>query len=211
LRGADAVEGRLLIAAVVLAVAALALGALVAPRPPMRLDTAAGALFRGEAVPLALFFTALGRWPVLLGLGVVAFGVAMSLRAGTSAVVILYAAQVLSQAANALIKLLFHRARPDAWLHIKETDLSFPSGHAVTAMVFFLGFALLAWHSPLPRPVAGALCAVLLVCVIGIPWSRLALSAHYLTDVVAGLLLGGAFLCAALATILRFAPAATTP
>jgi membrane-associated phospholipid phosphatase len=207
LRAADAMESKLVIAAVVLACAALALGALVAQRPPARLDVEAGAL-RGGAVPLALFFTALGRWPVLLGLGVLAFGVTMSLRTGTSAVVILYAAQVVSQAANALIKLLFHRTRPDAWLHIKETDLSYPSGHAVTATVFFLGFALLAWHSPLPRPVAAALCAVLVICAAGIPWSRLALGAHYLSDVAGGLLLGAAFLCAALAAIIRFAPAA---
>ncbi|HYW54465.1 MAG TPA: phosphatase PAP2 family protein [Dongiaceae bacterium] len=203
-------ENRLLIAAVMLFLAALALGALVAHRPPSRIDVEAGAL-RGGAVPLALFFTALGRWPVLLGLGVVAFGVTMTLRAGTSAVVILYGAQVISQAANALVKLLFHRARPDVWLRIRETDLSYPSGHAVTALVFFVGLALLAWHSPLPRPVAGAVCAVLLICAAGIPWSRLALGAHYATDVVGGLLLGAGFLCAALAAILHFAPAATAP
>jgi undecaprenyl-diphosphatase len=99
--------------------------------------------------------------------------------------------------------LLFHRSRPDAWLGIQERDLSYPSGHAVTAMVFFLGFALLAWYAPLPRPVATAIVVMLGICVVGIPWSRLALSAHYLTDVMGGLLLGTAFLCAALAVIVR--------
>ncbi|GAC1618276.1 MAG: hypothetical protein NVS4B13_11060 [Candidatus Elarobacter sp.] len=198
---------RLLIVALVCVLATLALGALVASRPPTRIDVEASAALRGTLVPVALFFTGLGRWPVLLGTGVVAFGIAMSLRSGASAVFILYATQVISQAMNALLKLGFHRPRPHAWLHIKESDLSFPSGHATTSMVFFLGFALLAWHSPLPRPIAGAICAALLVCVVGIPWSRLALGAHYLTDVVGGLLLGTAFLCVALAAILRFAPA----
>jgi undecaprenyl-diphosphatase len=205
------VETRLLLAAFVLALAAVALGALVANRPPPRIDVAAGNALRGTAVPLALFFTGLGRWPVLLGLGVLAFGVAMTLRTGLSAVVILYGAQVASQAANALVKLAFQRARPDTWLVIKETDLSFPSGHASTAVVFFLGFALLAWYSPLPRAVALPVVAVLLACAIGIPWSRLALGAHYLTDVIGGLLLGGAFLCVAWAVILRFASAPAAP
>jgi membrane-associated phospholipid phosphatase len=200
---ASALELRLWIVTLVCTAAVLAAGALVANRPPTALDVAAGSL-RGHAVPLALFFTALGRWPVLLGLGVVAAGTAVAARAGITAVAILYGAQIVSQGANAGVKLLFHRHRPDAWLHIHETDLSFPSGHAVTAIVFFVGFAILAWHAPLPRPVASALVAVLLVCAVGIPWSRLALAAHYFTDVIAGLLFGTAFLCAALALILRY-------
>ena len=145
-------------------------------------------------MPLALFFTALGRWPVLLALGLVTAGVAVGLRTGLTAVGLLYAAQVLSQGANALLKLLFHRSRPDAWLNIQEHDLSYPSGHAVTAIVFFVGFALLAWQAPLPRLPATAIVVVLGICGAGIAWSRLALSAHYLTDVLGGLLLGTAFL-----------------
>jgi undecaprenyl-diphosphatase len=201
---ADALELRLCIVALVCVVAVFALGALVAHRPPAAVDVAAGAL-RGHAVPLALFFTALGRWPVLLALGVVAAGTAAALRTGLTAVALVYGAQIASQGANAAVKLLFHRPRPDAWLRIHETDLSFPSGHAVTAVVFFVGFAILAWHAPLPRPLAGVLVAVLLVCAVGIPWSRLALAAHYFTDVIAGLLFGTAFLCAALALIVRYA------
>jgi undecaprenyl-diphosphatase len=200
---ADALELRLWIVALVCAVLVFALGALVAHRPPTSVDVAAGSL-RGSAVPLALFFTGLGRWPVLLGLSIVAAGTAIALRTGLTAVAVLYATQVLSQGANAAVKLLFHRARPDAWLHIHETDLSYPSGHAVTAVVFFVGFAILAWHAPLPRPVAAAISAALLVCAIGIPWSRMALAAHYFTDVLGGLLLGTAFACAAFALILRY-------
>jgi undecaprenyl-diphosphatase len=206
LRTVSALETRLWLVALVCVAAMLLLGALVAFRPPTRIDVEAVAL-RGEAVPLALFFTGLGRWPVLLGVSAAALAAAWWLRSGLWAVGILYAAQVVSQGANALIKLGFHRARPDAWLHIKEPDLSFPSGHAVTAMVLFFGLAILTWHSPLPRPAAAAICALLLACTIGIPWSRLALGAHYFTDVIGGLLLGTAFLCVALATILRFAPA----
>ncbi len=200
---ASTLEMRLWIVAGVCAVLALVLGALVAHRPPNSIDVAAGSL-RGHAVPLALFFTALGRWPVLLGLGVAGAATALTLRTGLKAVAIVYATQIVSQGVNAAVKLVFHRSRPDAWLHIHETDLSYPSGHAVTAVVFFVGFAILAWHAPLPRPVAAAIVAALLVCAVGIPWSRLALAAHYFTDVLGGLLLGTAFLCAAFALILRY-------
>jgi undecaprenyl-diphosphatase len=200
---ADALEVRLWVVAIVCVALVFALGAFVAHRPPASADIAAGSL-RGHAVPLALFFTGLGRWPLLLGLGVVAAGTAVALRTGLTAVAILYATQIVSQGVNAAVKLLFHRARPDAWLHIHETDLSYPSGHAVTAVVFFVGFAILAWHAPLPRPVAAAVVAALLVCAVGIPWSRMALAAHYFTDVLGGLLLGTAFLCAAFALILRY-------
>ncbi|HEX3463688.1 MAG TPA: phosphatase PAP2 family protein [Candidatus Elarobacter sp.] len=209
MREASVLETRLWIAALAFVLAAFAVGALVANRPPSRLDVAAQSL-RGEAVPLALFFTSLGRWPVLIGLGVVAFGIAMTLRSGARAVTVTLAAQVISQAVNALVKLAFHRARPGGEIGVKETDLSFPSGHSVTALVFFAGFAILAWHAPLARPWAAVVCAVLLVCAVGIPWSRLALGAHYATDVAGGLLLGAGFLCAALATIIRFVPASAS-
>ncbi len=202
MRAADALETRLLVAAVLCMLAVVALGALVAPRTPTRLDIEASAL-RGTGVPLALFFTGLGRWPVLLGLGVAAGAVAAWLRTGLWPVAILFAAQVLSQGVNTALKLGFHRSRPDAWLMIQEKDLSYPSGHAVTSVVFFVGFALLAWHSPLPRPLAFAAVAACAVCALGIPWSRLALSAHYATDVLGGLLFGAAWLCVALVVIMR--------
>lgn len=207
MRTASVLETRLWIAALAFALSALAVGALVAHRGPSRLDVAAQSL-RGTGVPLALFFTLLGRWPVLIGIGVVAFGVAMALRTGAGAVAVVLGAQVISQAANALVKLAFQRARPGGEIGLRETDLSFPSGHSATAIVVFVGFAVLAWHAPVPRPVAISLSAVLLACAVGIPWSRLALGAHYATDVAGGLLLGAGFLCAALATILRFVPAA---
>jgi undecaprenyl-diphosphatase len=196
-------ELRLWVVALVCVVLAFVLGTLFAHRPPTSIDVAAGSL-RGHAVALALFFTGLGRWPVLLGFSAVAALTALALRTGLIAVAIVYASQIVSQGVNAAVKLLFHRARPDAWLHIHEKDLSYPSGHAVTAVVFFVGFAILAWHAPLPRPVAGTLAAALLVCAVGIPWSRMALAAHYFTDVLGGLLLGTAFACAAFALILRY-------
>jgi len=47
---------------------------------------------------------------------------------------------------------------------------------------------------------------VLAVCAVAIPWSRLALGAHYATDVLGGLLLGAAWLCLVFAALLRWVP-----
>jgi len=178
--------------------ATLALGAFVAHRAPTPLDLA-GASLRGHGVPLALFFTALGRWPVLLSLGVLALGIAFSVRADAAPVLVLLGTQVASQGANALVKTGFHRLRPEAFVLIRERDFSYPSGHAVTAIVFFIGFGILAWHAPLPRPLQLLLTGVLVACALGIPWSRVALGAHYVTDVAGGLAFGTAWLCAAAA------------
>jgi membrane-associated phospholipid phosphatase len=204
LRTSSALELRLVLVALGSFCATLALGAYVSGRTPVTLDVEAAQL-RGEAVPLALFFTALGRWPVLLLIGAAAIGVALSLRSGLAAVVTILVAQLLSQGANTLLKLAFHRSRPDAWLRIREVDFSYPSGHAVTAIVFFAGLALLAWHAPLPRPFASVLVTLLALCVVGLPWSRLALGAHYLTDVAGGLLFGIASLCVTAIALLRLA------
>ncbi|WP_317995905.1 phosphatase PAP2 family protein [Vulcanimicrobium alpinum] len=200
---------RLLLIALVSCCAMLVVGALVSTRPPGALDQAAVAL-RGHGVPLALFFTSLGRWYVLLPIGVLAVGLAMTLRANVMPVLVVIAAQVISQALNALVKLGFHRVRPNGFLGPHEPDLSFPSGHAVTAIVFFVGLAILAWHAPFPRAVDALLAIALSACAAGIAWSRLALGAHYATDVLGGLLLGTATLCAAFAVIVRYAaPAAS--
>ncbi|HEY4440366.1 MAG TPA: phosphatase PAP2 family protein [Candidatus Elarobacter sp.] len=199
---------RLLSTAVVLLLLTIVLGAFVAQRPPGSLDVAALAL-RGHGVAIADLFTALGRWWMLLPIGVVTFGIAMVLRANLVPLVVVFAAQAASQGVNALLKLGFQRERQLASIGAPERDLSYPSGHSVTAVVFFAALAILAWHAPVPRPLALTAAAILAICVAGIPWSRLALGAHYATDVIGGLAFGGAWLAITLAVLIRLSVTAT--
>jgi undecaprenyl-diphosphatase len=95
-----------------------------------------------------------------------------------------------------ILKLLFARARPVHDHALAEYGYSFPSGHAAGALVVY---GLLAWLvllglADLPgrrRPAVAAAAAVLVACVAT---SRVLLQVHYLSDVLAGLLLGLAWL-----------------
>lgn len=183
--------------------AALALGALVARRPPTAVD-AAGARLRGEGVALALFFTGLGRWYAVTAVALLAFAIAVATHHGVTVVATIVAAQLAAQAAVEALKLVFDRPRPDDWLRIRELGRSYPSGHTVTTIVFYGSLLVAAGASPLPHVAVVASSLALGACLIGIPWSRLALGAHYLTDVAGGLLVGAGWLCALIALVYRF-------
>ncbi|GAC1494739.1 MAG: hypothetical protein NVS1B2_11920 [Vulcanimicrobiaceae bacterium] len=202
MRAASTIELRLWIVAVVCFALFAALGAFVSSRPPTKIDLA-GAALRGEFTSAAVFFTALGRTYPLIAITVFAGIVALAARASVVPVIVLIVSQVTSQGVVSLIKPLYHRARPDHFLLYREKDLSFPSGHATTSIVFFAALALLALRSPLPRPVAIGAASLAAACVVGIPWSRLALGAHYVTDVTGGLLFGTGWLCVVAAVAMR--------
>lgn len=204
MRAISSLEARLWIGALVCFALFFTLGAFVSSRPPTKIDIAAAAL-RGSFTALAAFFTALGRTYPILIISAVAAIVALVFRASVLPVLAILVSQVLSQGVVAALKPLFHRMRPDHWLLYREKDLSFPSGHATTSVVFFAAIALLAMRSPaLPRPLAIAAASLAATCAAGIPWSRLALGAHYATDVMGGLLFGLGWLCATLAIAARF-------
>lgn len=94
-----------------------------------------------------------------------------------------------------VLKLYFHRARPDvSWALAEEHSFSFPSGHSIVAVVLYgslvyLGFPQMrhAWQRVVVSVVAVGL-------VLGIGLSRIYLGVHYPSDVAAGYLVGGAWL-----------------
>jgi undecaprenyl-diphosphatase len=109
----------------------------------------------------------------------------------------LLAALAGGEALNLLLKELFARPRPffvDPLLPV--TGYSFPSGHAMVALVAYgmlAYFAILALRSWQARA-AVVLGTSLLVLLIG--FSRMYLGVHYFSDVLAGFAAGGVWLSA---------------
>jgi len=97
---------------------------------------------------------------------------------------------------NTAVKAAAHRTRPvvsQPFVH--EPGASFPSGHAQAAVVGF-GVLLLLFLPVLGRLWRRIAVAVAVLMVLLIGFSRVALAAHYASDVVAGFVLGAAWLAA---------------
>ncbi len=92
------------------------------------------------------------------------------------------------------LKNVFRRPRPEYWRLIHEPSFSYSSGHAMFALLVYWTWAWFVWNSDLPRGVRFTLAPVLALWGCGVIWSRLALGAHFVTDLIGGLLLGTAAL-----------------
>lgn len=175
-----------------------ALGVLLMRLPHSVYDIR-GAGFRGAATSLAVIFTESGRWLWLTIIGVAAFAIFAVMRWPLWIPIAISVSQIVSQAIVEGVKRAFRRARPRDWLVRAEFGFSFPSGHSATAVAFYGAWAVICAHLPLPLALRVFLVVSFGLWGVGIMWSRLALSAHYVTDVLGGWLFGCGWLCAMLA------------
>lgn len=163
------------------------------------LDVRASAALRDLSVPaidvLARILTFIGNpWPMTV---LTISGAVWLLLVGRRGEALLLAATMaLGSGTGAIIKRLVERARPDAELAripLPES-FSFPSGHALSSMLFFgtaaLFIVVLARSSRF-RLWGPIVCAAL---AIGIALSRVYLGVHYLGDIIASWMLGSALL-----------------
>jgi Membrane-associated phospholipid phosphatase len=125
--------------------------------------------------------------PLLVWLGVARRWLA----AGYAAVAVLTTGPLVE-----LVKHLVRRPRPDPTAPFAHfAGLSFPSGHSAhaAAEVLVLWILLLPLLAARGRRAVASAITVGVVVVLAVGWSRIALGAHYPTDVLAGSALGAAW------------------
>ncbi len=93
-----------------------------------------------------------------------------------------------------LLKIIFHRERPIGSLIGPVQQFSYPSGHAMASIVFYGLLTYLVSRSNMTKANKIGFSIFILSIALIIAFSRIYLQAHYASDVVAGLLIGTAWL-----------------
>jgi undecaprenyl-diphosphatase len=145
---------------------------------------------RGHAIWVAWAFTNAGWAQVLGPLYAICIAVAVRVRAWRARMLYLVTVALAALGSADALQRLFARPRRLDWLIRHEHACSYPSSHAAISTAFYFLAALLIARSELKAPVRYASCTVLILMWLGILWSRLALAAHYPTDIAGGIALG---------------------
>ncbi len=170
----------------------------VAPGEPMvRADLAILNLFDSLRTPVGdrimVFLTTLGDGIVVTAV-CVAVAAYLFLRKAWRRAIGLVIAMAGTALFVPLIKLMLHRGRP-LELYSGADAYSFPSGHATLNAVLFGICAVLIAHD-CRRWLKASIFTVFATYVIAIGFSRVYLGAHWMSDVLAGLLFGTAMVSA---------------
>jgi membrane-associated phospholipid phosphatase len=188
--------------------AIVALIAIALPAGPLEIDRNWSEAMRHLESPLltdlALVFNWLGR-----GLGrtmtLALIGLLLLRRRRWLALVAFAVAETLAPLLSALLKALVDRPRPpDALIH--PVGASFPSGHATYAGATCVALVLLFTAPGARRRWWWALAGL---GILAMAWSRTYLQVHWLTDVIAGALLGSAISLLVFALAQRHLPDAS--
>ena len=140
------------------------------------------------AAPLAWAMTWFGFFQVLLPIGLVLAIVALAVPPWRSYLTFAIFSLLIAWRGTDAWQQFFARPRRADWIIKHELSFSYPSSHATIAVAFYLLLAIFIARSALPG--RAWLAPALALLAFAIMWSRLALGAHYLTDIVGGFLWG---------------------
>jgi undecaprenyl-diphosphatase len=134
----------------------------------------------------------LGRSVVLVPAAIVILVGATTLRrpmAGLPVLVGVLGAIIVQNVDKAIV----NRPRPPVQRLEHVASTSFPSGHATESTAFFVVLAASLFVGLAPTWARRLVAASTIVVIVAVALSRVYLGVHYPTDVVAGMLLGGAW------------------
>lgn len=194
--------------AVVAFAAFFLLGRAVSHSPPSAFELSAK-VFLGVGAPVALIFTASCWWEVLVTLGVGCIILAVAVPAWRTRAVFSVIVTLVAWQTSDAFKTYFMRPRPSHWVLHHEPSFAYPSGHAMFAVVVYWLWAYYVINRAGPRPLRLGVGGVLIAWGAAVIWSRLALGAHYYTDLIGGVLFGVGFVSVGVAIMALVAPRAT--
>lgn len=138
----------------------------------------------------AVNITALGSAPIVTLIALIAALYAVA--AGRQRIVLALLWTPLSFLLDDGLKLVFQHPRPTQAIIALPDSYSYPSGHTVAASALYITLALIAASGERrQRPRVLLVLSGVTVALL-VAWSRVYLGVHYLSDVIGGLLLGGA-------------------
>ena len=159
--------------------------------------------------PIVISFTQLGNFKALTVINIAIFAL-YALRRNWRELIIMFLVVIVSLLITQFIKNGVANLRPEGWLVDPGDFYSFPSGHSCNFVVtcgilacFVFG---LVKDKNLPKTIDVAVGILCVVCPLLLGISRLYVSVHWCTDVLAGWLLGLIFIIPTLAYFLRKHP-----
>ena len=93
-----------------------------------------------------------------------------------------------------VFKLIFHRHRPTGLFLVSASGYSYPSGHTMVSFAFFAFIAIALCEKINNKLIKILLKIGITILVLSIGFSRIYLGVHHTTDIIAGYLLGAAYL-----------------
>ncbi|MCU9613253.1 phosphatase PAP2 family protein [Caldibacillus lycopersici] len=135
---------------------------------------------------LMIFFTEMGSFPAVLSICIVALFFLYFVLKYRGELILFAAVMIGTSILNYVLKLIFHRIRPDFHRLIEIGGYSFPSGHAMNAFALYGILTFLLWRHIPNRLGRASLILVSIIFILMIGISRIYLGVHYPSDIIGG-------------------------